>query len=329
MSEVQSKLVINPENSKPLLIAEALENYLGTAEWALLRRVAVIAEGEGKALFLVGGSVRDFLLGIRGNFPDLAYEGNAIELAELVSNKLGGSLVRYKTFMTATWDLGMIKEDVAKILKVDPAALPEAIDFTSTRSERYPNAGALPKVKGSDIGADLQRRDFSINAIALRLDGTHVGEIIALEGAFVDLEQGLLRILHEKSFEDDATRMLRILRFGGRLGFELADATRKILKQSLHFLADISGERIRNELDLALAEESWSSILDQMEEIELLKAIHPKLQFKDESKRALDFYKAIESDSGWGISMIHEHWLPMTIWLMPCKLATDKQLRSA
>lgn len=317
MTGLQNKLVLNPENSSPQSVAAALKIYLGAAEWELLSAVAKIAADEGKALYLVGGRVRDFLLDRKGKFPDLTYEGDAIELAKFVCKKMGGSLLTHNNFRTAQWDLGRDKKEIAKLLNVKADELPEALDFASARSESYAHPGALPTVDlYADIGGDSERRDFSINAMALRLDGAHLGELTALDGAFNDLEEGILRVLHDQSFKEDATRILRILRFKGRLRFRIEKNTAKSLKQNLRFLDELSGERLRHELDLALAEENWASILDDIQAFGVLKAIHSKLEIPVEAKRAIEFGNDFENGSEWGLARYPKEWLRITIWLM-------------
>ncbi len=302
MSDLQKNLVINIENSSPQSVAAALKQYLQSAEWELLGAVADIAADKSISLFLVGGRVRDFLLGIKGNFPDLAVEGDALKLAEKVSKKMGGSIVAHSNFKTATWELGKAREEIAKSLNVVSENLPEAIDFASARSESYDYAGALPDVKFADIRADLRRRDFTINALAIRLNGRHMGEITEIQDGANDLKTGQLRVLHEKSFEDDATRLLRILRFRGRLGFEIEKDTVESLNRNLKFIETISGKRLRHELDLALAEKNWSLILNEMEERGILKALHPGLTFTDKAKMGLASLEGLEIDRDWGIS---------------------------
>ena len=181
----------------------------------------------GGSVYLVGGSIRDALLGVPGaGFDlDLAFDGPVADLAR----RLDPEAELHERFDTAE-------------LHVDG----RAIDIARTRSEHYPHPGALPVVKPAAIEQDLQRRDFSINALALRVD--RPDELIDLCGGRSDLERGLLRVLHEQSFSDDPTRALRAARYSARLDLDLEVKTANLLRRA--DLSQVSQERIDNELRL-------------------------------------------------------------------------------
>jgi tRNA nucleotidyltransferase (CCA-adding enzyme) len=165
------------------------------------------AAAAGVPLFLVGGAVRDLLLGRDPVGLDVAVEGDAAALAR----RLGGDVLEHEPFMTAATQLGDWQ-----------------IDLTSTRSESYPQPGALPEVRPASLTEDLPRRDFTINAIAWPLQGE--AELIDPLGGRDDLAAGLLRVLHERSFVDDPTRALRAARYAARLGFEPEPETAALLR---------------------------------------------------------------------------------------------------
>src|SRR4051794_32180235 len=149
---------------------------------------------------VVGGAVRDALLGTRPRELDVVVEGEAPPVARRAAERLGGEVVVHDRFGTATVRA--------------PGA---TFDVVSARTETYPAPGALPEVQlGATIAQDLARRDFTVNAIALGLDGT----LTAFPGAVEDVRAGRLRVLHDASFEDDPTRLLRMARYAARLGFE-------------------------------------------------------------------------------------------------------------
>ena len=133
-------------------------------------------------------------------------------------------------------------------------------------------------VKAGCLVDDLSRRDFTINAMAIQLNPAHYGELIDLYGSKSDLRHKLIRVLHEKSFADDATRIWRGLRYEQRLDFQLESGTLKLLKRDVPMLDTISGDRIRHELELALREKCPEKILCRAEELKLLAKLHPGLK---------------------------------------------------
>jgi tRNA nucleotidyltransferase (CCA-adding enzyme) len=185
----------------------------------------------------VGGAVRDVLLGHRPSEVDLVVTGDATDLARRLAGRVGGRLRVHERFKTATLELGGAH-----------------LDLASTRRERYPRPGALPEVElGATLSEDLDRRDFTINAIAVSLAGS---ELTAHPRALADLRARSLRVLHPGSFRDDPTRLIRLCRYGGRLGFDIEPSTRELLHAALEgrALETVSGERIGRELRLAAAE---------------------------------------------------------------------------
>jgi len=182
---------------------------------------------------VVGGAVRDAL---RGQVPrelDLVVEGDAVAVARRAAERVGGTLTVHERFGTATVRTGEF-----------------AFDLAGARRERYPRPGALPEVElGATIAEDLARRDFSVNAMAV---GLHDGSRTNWPGAPEDLQAGVLRVLHERSFIDDPTRMLRLARYAGRLEFRPEPGTRALIDPAL--FETVSGDRLGNELRLLLHE---------------------------------------------------------------------------
>lgn len=178
----------------------------------------------GKPVYLVGGAVRDLLLDRGRADIDLVIEGDATALA----TRLGGEVVEHERFATAKASLGEHEVDIA-----------------TARAESYPHPGALPEVEPTaGIAADLARRDFTINAMAIPL--RRDPELIDPHRGLRDLEAGLLRILHPHSFEDDPTRALRAARYAARFGFELEPETAELLSQA--DLSTVSADRTEAEL---------------------------------------------------------------------------------
>ena len=228
----------------------------------LLKRAGREATRSSSSLYLVGGIVRDLLLGRPGKDIDLMVEGNAFDLAEKLATQENAKLTLHKKFGTATFYFQHYR-----------------IDLSTCRSEIYPRPGALPDVKPGNIRDDLFRRDFTINAMAIDLSPDHYGRLIDLYGGRADLADGLIRVLHDKSFQDDATRIMRAVRYEQRLGFRLEAKTENLLRCNLPLLDTISSERLRNEVALWLAEEAPEKILLRAEELGILKKIHPSLRW--------------------------------------------------
>jgi tRNA nucleotidyltransferase (CCA-adding enzyme) len=221
-----------------------------------------LAARQGENVYLVGGVVRDLLLNKQPNFDlDLVVEGDAVELARKLAVVKQAKVVTHPRFMTAKLTWGDF-----------------SVDFTTARSETYARPGALPTVKPSSIEDDLFRRDFTINAMAIRLNTSRYGELIDRYRGQSDLEQRLIRVLHEKSFTDDATRIWRGLRYEQRLGFQLEETTLKLLKRDTPMLDTVSGDRIRYELECIFGEEQPKKVLARADELGVLKKLHPGLK---------------------------------------------------
>ncbi len=199
-----------------------------------LARLGEIAAAAGARAWLVGGPVRDMLLGLPRPDTDLAIEGPVGEVAEAVACELGGRVRKTTQFMTTT------------VVTADG----DEIDIAHTRVERYESPGALPTVAAAALPDDLARRDFTVNAMAFALHPDVFGELLDPYGGREDLSEGVLRVLHAASFEDDPTRMVRAARFMLRLDLRLEESTAELLARAVGEgrLASVSGARIRNEL---------------------------------------------------------------------------------
>ena len=242
-------------------LSSQLEKYLPPPVLALVKIGGQEASELGQKLYLVGGVVRDLFLG-RANFDfDLVVEGDAISLARKLARDSQAKLKVHSRFGTA---------------KLDYPGF--SLDLATARSETYSKPGALPTVKPSSLKDDLIRRDFSINAMALHLNPQYFGELIDLYYGKDDLEHRLIRILHPNSFIDDATRILRAIRYEQRLGFKLEAETEKLLRRDVAMLDSISGDRIRHELELILKEDEPERALRRAEELGVLNQLHPSLK---------------------------------------------------
>jgi len=248
--------------NKRVNIADLLEKSLDNSQLDLIRLVADESSALVFPLYLVGGSVRDLMLGRPIVDVDLALEGEAIRLGRVLVIKYGGELIAHENFHTATWTFD------------NPVSNLKSLDFASARNETYSNPGALPTVTKSTIDDDLRRRDFTINAMAIRLDGSHFGELLDLLGGKKDLEARLIRALHVKSFMNDPTRIFRAVRYAARYGFEIEPETLALVNsESLAVLRELSGDRLRYEFDLIFEEKEFPFMFARLTKLGVLDAI--------------------------------------------------------
>jgi tRNA nucleotidyltransferase (CCA-adding enzyme) len=200
--------------------------------------------------YLVGGAVRDLLLGIEGVDLDLAIEGDLEALADAP----GFEIEREGLFLTGRLELGELKIDVAR-----------------TRAESYPHPGALPEVRPAPIADDLARRDFTVNATAFALAGD--AELLDPHKGVDDLQAGVLRVLHDRSFIDDPTRALRAARYAARFGFDLEPGTARLLAEA--DLSTVSDDRVQNELRKIAGEENPAGALQRIVDWGVMPTLDP------------------------------------------------------
>lgn len=263
----------HPTQTKAYEIIEAgrFESVLGSPIAQIINQVAEVAQEKGIGLYLVGGVVRDLLLGRPNLDLDFVVEGDAIQFAEAVKAQLGGQVYAFKPFGTAKW-----------VMSKQVEAL-DHIDFASARFEFYEHPTALPTVYSSSIKLDLQRRDFTINSLAAQVSpSAFVGRILDYYGGLRDLESRCIRVLHSLSFIDDPTRILRAVRFEHRLMFQIEERTATLMVTALPMLQRVTGERLRNEINLLLKEQNPEQGLLLLQQRDILLAIHPELNFTSE-----------------------------------------------
>jgi len=216
---------------------------------------------------LVGGAVRDLLRGGSPTDLDLVVEGDAVVLAQ----RLGGELLAHDRFGTVAVRLDGFSYDIGR-----------------SRRESYERPGALPDVEPAPLAEDLTRRDFTVNAIALALTGSGAGVLSAAAGALDDLDARLLRVLHDRSFIDDPSRMLRLARYKSRLGFGVEPHTRALVDPEA--LNTVSGARVGAELRLLAREPDPVAALEVVHELGLDGAIGEGFGLRDTelARRALE-----------------------------------------
>jgi tRNA nucleotidyltransferase (CCA-adding enzyme) len=259
---------------QPDSIRSQLKAKVSKSVWELLETLAICADNLKMDVYLVGGCIRDFLLDAEAFDWDIVVQGDGPELGEAIAAKLGREIQKKSQFLTCT----VILENKNKL------------DIATTRSEIYKHAAALPEVQKSSIDDDLFRRDFTINAMALKLNGQDSFSLIDKYNGLEDLNAGLIRILHSKSFLDDPTRAFRAIRYEKRFGFSLQSVTNQLLKEAIDakVFDRLSGFRVFNELKRTLKEKQPPSYVQRYREIGLLQCIHPALLDSDLSKNLLE-----------------------------------------
>lgn len=240
------------------------EERLGPLFAKLLRQV-----GEG---YLVGGSVRDLLLGREVKDLDIVIEGDHGPVARRLAEDFGGSLGESSEFGTQA----LFIED-------------NRIDLATSRCESYSGPAALPEVEPAGLEEDLLRRDFTINSMALDLSLKSFGRLVDPRGGRFDLEGKLIRVLHDRSFVDDPTRIFRAVRFASRLGFELEEETARLMSEALAggLVGRLSPARLGREVELALAEKRLYEVSKMMRDHGLWNAIDVRFRITAEVLRRL------------------------------------------
>jgi tRNA nucleotidyltransferase (CCA-adding enzyme) len=213
--------------------------------------------------YLVGGTVRDLLLDLpAAGHLDLAIEGDARSVARALADRLAGTAREYERFGTAVVEVERFEYDMA-----------------SSRRETYDEPGALPRVEAASLREDLARRDFAANAMAIGLKGDDLGHLYDPHRGLSDLDASVLRVLHERSFTDDPTRLLRGVRFEARLGFGFDPDTEVLAREAIASgaLATVSADRIGRELVKLLQETEAPTAVKRLKELEIHTALHPAL----------------------------------------------------
>ena len=240
---------------------KALKDRTSPDLWTLITRLAHLAADRASPLYIVGGRVRDLLLDRPAADLDLVVEGDALELVRALAIDQGGEAVVHPRFGTATYRAGNL-----------------VFDLATARTETYSRPGVLPDVRPGPIEEDLVRRDFTVNAMALRLSPPDAGTLLDRFGTRQDVENGLIRVLHLGSFVDDPTRIMRAIRYEQRLGFQIEPSTLALLSRDLHLLPSVGVDRLRRELDLFLMEPAPELPLLRADSLGVLRTIDPALK---------------------------------------------------
>lgn len=265
---------------------------------AFLRMAGEIAQDIGASAYVVGGFVRDLVMDKGLKWPDididLVIEGDAMDFAHKLGIRLKGRVREHREFMTAmlVFPAESLCADVEKHRRThlaDPTEI--KVDIATARLEFYAEPGALPQVERGSIKMDLYRRDFSINAMAVRLNPQVFGQLVDFFDGQEDIRNKRIRTLHALSFVEDPTRMFRAVRFEQRYGFRMGAQCERFMRNAiddLHLIHHLSGSRICHELELVMEERNPFLAFRRMDELGLLAEVHPLLRMNDEKRDMAD-----------------------------------------
>lgn len=312
VKKARPQKVTHKKTPKIINISRKLRITLPKKLFQILKFIGNIADSTGFKVFVVGGFVRDVLLGVKNYDVDVVVENDAINFAKILADKLHGALVIHKKFGTATVVMGWPRD----------LPLPKAyrlakfkIDVATARAEYYEYPAALPTVQFSSIKQDLYRRDFTINAMAVGLNKDNFGSLVDFFGGQRDLRTKKIRVLHDLSFVEDPTRIFRAVRFEQRYGFKIEPHTQRLIKTALTL--DMFGrtqkQRLREEIILLLSEEKPKRAIFRLSELHELRFIHPDLKLTKKIIRLVE--NAEKALSRYRLSFLKKR-RPLDIWLV-------------
>ena len=257
-----------PDSRRERDIGSQVKNRLPQKMLELLESAGELGAELGWEVYAVGGFVRDILLGRPNLDLDLVVEGDGIEFARKFAERVEGRVKAHSKFKTAV----VIMKDGQRV------------DVATARLEYYEYPAALPTVELSSIKMDLYRRDFTVNALALRINPGRFGQLVDFFGAERDIRNRTIRVLHSLSFVEDPTRILRAIRFERRFDFQIGGQTMRLIKNAvnLQLFSKLSGTRVMHELQWIMNEEDPLACLNRMQELGIMEAIHPLLKLTRE-----------------------------------------------
>jgi tRNA nucleotidyltransferase (CCA-adding enzyme) len=245
----------------------------------ILKEIGYIAEEMSYNTYLVGGFVRDLLLARKNEDIDIVVEGDGILFARKYAKHAHARIHAHEKFGTAV----VIFPDGFKI------------DVATARTEHYSSPAAMPTVEKSSIKLDLYRRDFTINTLVIHLNGDRFGTLIDFFGAYQDIKEKVVRVLHNLSLVEDPSRVFRAIRFEQRFGFHIGKLTDHLIKNAvkMNFVKQLGGRRVFTELRLILQEDDPLPAVRRMHEYGILKMIHENIQCNTEMIRRFGEIKKV------------------------------------
>ncbi len=285
-------------------MASMLKERLPRKVITYLKEFGKVADLLGYNAYLVGGLVRDVFLKRENLDVDLVVEGDGISFARSFSERHKEVRVRmHHKFGTAV----VVFPDEFKV------------DIATARIEYYESPAAPPIVETSSLKQDLFRRDFTMNTLAVKLNSRHFGTLVDYFGAQKDLKERVIRVLHNLSFVEDPTRVLRAIRFEQRFGFKIGKLTLALMKNavSINTFKEMSPRRLFLELKLLMMEKDPVQLIERMDGLNLLQVIHPKLRLTDdllsllrETDAVLSWYDRLYLDEPYDPWKVY--WLGLT-----------------
>ncbi len=285
-------------------LGKLLQSRIPRAVFERMQEVGRLAESLGVQVFVVGGLVRNILLSRPTDVHDvdLVVEGDGIAFAKKLAKAFGGRVRVHQAFLTAL------------VMFHDAEGKEQRYDVATARLEYYPSPAALPTVELSSIKMDLYRRDFTINAMAIRLNPKNFGHLVDFFGGQSDIQRKSIKVIHTLSFVEDPTRIIRAVRFVQRYGFHMSVQCEKLVRNalSLDLVSKLSGARIAHELYLIFEEADPPACLVQLHTLKVLKAIHPDLALNKEREavlvalhKVLDWYRLLYLDEKADVTLLY------------------------
>ncbi|PKL92589.1 MAG: hypothetical protein CVV21_02180 [Candidatus Goldiibacteriota bacterium HGW-Goldbacteria-1] len=251
-------------HEKDINMKDKMEEKLDKDTYGLIMKIGEYADEMGVNAYLVGGIVRDLFLNEKDMDIDITVEGDGMQFARFLADKMGGAYKGFERFKT-----GKVFLDKGR-----------RIDVTSARAEFYEFPAALPEIEFTPIRYDLYRRDFTINAMAVQINRQYFGKFTDYFNGFEDLNNGIIRTLYNMSFIDDPTRILRAVRFEQRYNFKIEENTQRFIEQTLKYniFENLPGERIKDELFISLDEANPYKVFKRMHDMNILSRLGKKFR---------------------------------------------------
>jgi len=252
--------------SKSKYISQNIKDKFSQTDTTVLDKIINITSQKNIKCYLVGGAVRDIILGERPKDLDFVVEKEGETISSEIALAINGEVLNNSEFGTS-------KLSVKKSI----------YDIANSRSELYAHPGALPKVTKNSIDKDLWRRDFSINAIAFELTDNKYWQILDPTGGVADISNGTIRVLHDKSFVDDPTRIFRAVKYSIRFGFSINEKTKRLIGNSIksNHINKVSGNRILSEISQILEEDNIKSNIQLLSSLGAFSSIHPNFKIEE------------------------------------------------
>ena len=298
-----------PMHARLRNVVKLLKERLSKRLFNMLRTIGEVADELGYGAYVVGGFVRDLILYRVDEDIDIVIEGDGIAFAKKYAKLEGARIHTHEKFGTAV----VIFADGYKI------------DVASARLEYYKFPAALPIVEMSSIKLDLFRRDFTINTLAIQLNTEKFGMLIDFFSAQKDIKEKIIRVLHNLSFVEDPTRVFRAIRFEQRYGFSIGKLTNRLIENAvnMNFFQGLSGRRVLTELKQILEEENPVPAIVRLNDFDLLKFIHPSIQF---DKQMISILNSVKQVLAWhDLLFLDESYVKWVVYFLVLIHSCDLQ----